>query len=84
MVLMATAGLTHGDLSPYNVLVHDGRPVLIDLPQVVDIVANPQGLSFLRRDVAVLTRWFAARGLDPEVADADRVVDLLVAQAGLG
>jgi RIO kinase 1 len=83
LVLMAADGLTHGDLSPYNVLVHDGQLILIDLPQVVDVVANPQGLAFLRRDVAVMTKWFAAHGLQPEVADTERVVELLVAEAGL-
>jgi RIO kinase 1 len=83
LVAMAADGLTHGDLSPYNVLVHDGQLVLIDLPQVVDVVANPQGLAFLRRDVAVMTKWFAAHGLPPEVADTERVVDLLLGEAGL-
>lgn len=83
LVTMAADGLTHGDLSPYNVLVRDGQLVLIDLPQVVDVVANPQGLAFLRRDVAVMTKWFAAHGLPPEVADTERVVDLLLAEAGL-
>jgi RIO kinase 1 len=83
LVLMASDGLTHGDLSPYNVLVTESRLVLIDLPQVVDLVVNPQGLTFLRRDVAIITKWFAARGLPPEVADLDRVMDLLVAEAGL-
>ena len=83
LVLMAADGLTHGDLSPYNVLVHDGQLVLIDLPQVVDVVANPQGLMFLRRDLAVMTKWFAAHGLPPEMADTERLLDLLVAEAGL-
>jgi RIO kinase 1 len=41
--LLARCGLAHGDLSPYNILVQDGRLVLIDLPQVVDVVANPRG-----------------------------------------
>ena len=40
---LARHGLTHGDLSAYNVLVHDGRLVLIDLPQVVDVVGEPAG-----------------------------------------
>ena len=83
LVQLSAEGLAHGDLSPYNVLVHDGRLVLIDLPQVVDLVANPSGLTFLRRDVTVMTMWFAARGLAPEVADAERLVDLLVDEAGL-
>lgn len=52
-------------------------------PQVVDVVANPQGPAFLARDVATVTGWFAARGLPPEVADAAALEDLLRAEAGL-
>lgn len=81
---LALAGLAHGDLSPYNVLVHRGRLVLIDLPQVVDVVANPQGPAFLARDVAVMTRWFAARGLPASLLDADRLTADLLADAGAG
>ena len=47
MYTMAHLGFTHGDLSAYNLLVHDGRLVVIDLPQIVDVVANPQGRQFL-------------------------------------
>ncbi|MBP2370052.1 serine protein kinase RIO [Pseudonocardia parietis] len=68
--LLADLGHTHGDLSAYNVLVHGGRPVLIDLPQVVDVVANPQGPGFLERDVRRIGDWFTARGLDPAAPDA--------------
>jgi RIO kinase 1 len=63
MRLLARAGLAHGDLSPYNLLVHDGRLVLIDLPQVVDLIANPQGQDFLLRDCRNVCTWFARRGL---------------------
>jgi RIO kinase 1 len=80
---LARAGLTHGDLSAYNVLVHDGQPWLIDLPQVVDLAANPAGPEFLARDVRNITGWFTARGLPPEVADADAVTALLLDEAGL-
>jgi RIO kinase 1 len=71
---LARHGLTHGDLSAFNLLVDspDGvssRLVVIDLPQVVDVVGNPQGPAFLARDVARVADWFAARGL-PSVADA--------------
>ena len=61
---LADAGYTHGDLSPYNVLVHHGRVVLIDLPQAVDLVGNPQGFEFLRRDCDNICPWFQARGVD--------------------
>jgi RIO kinase 1 len=63
MRLLARAGLAHGDLSPYNLLVRDGRVVMIDLPQVVDLVANPQGPEFLHRDCENVCGWFARRGL---------------------
>jgi RIO kinase 1 len=63
LTVMARAGYTHGDLSPYNILVHHGRVVIIDLPQIVDLVANPQGRRFLERDVHNVVTWFTARGL---------------------
>lgn len=69
LVLLADQGLAHGDLSPYNVLVHDGRLVLIDLPQAVDLVGNPQGFEFLRRDCENICTWFAARGVDADPAE---------------
>ncbi len=81
--VLACSGLAHGDLSPYNVLVHRGELVLIDLPQVVDVVANPQGPAFLARDVATMARWFAARGLDLDEADAQALTARLLTDAGL-
>ena len=66
---MARAGLAHGDLSAYNLLVHDGRLVVIDLPQIVDVVANPRGREFLDRDARNVATWFASHGV-PE-ADGD-------------
>jgi RIO kinase 1 len=68
MRLLARVGYAHGDLSAFNMLVQGGRLVLIDLPQVVDVVANPQGADYLQRDCANVCHWFAARGLDaPEL-----------------
>ena len=64
LVQMCDLGYAHGDLSPYNVLVHEGRIVLIDVPQAVDVVANPQGFTYLRRDCDNICSWFSARGLD--------------------
>ena len=63
LVVLAAAGLAHGDLSAYNLLVHRGRLIMIDLPQVVDVIANPRGAEFLDRDAANVARWFSARGL---------------------
>ncbi len=61
---LAALGLAHGDLSAYNVLAQSSRVVLIDLPQAVDIVGNPQGMDFLLRDATNVCRWFQSRGLD--------------------
>ncbi|AGL15719.1 serine protein kinase RIO [Actinoplanes sp. N902-109] len=78
--VFARAQIAHGDLSPYNTLVHDGRLVIIDLPQVVDLIANPQGGDFLARDVRNVASWFTARGL---AVDVDTVIEDLRYQAGL-
>lgn len=64
MAAMAVAGIAHGDLSPYNVLAAGERLVIIDLPQVVDLVANPTGADFLMRDCRNMCDWFRSRGLD--------------------
>lgn len=51
VVRMLCAGLVHGDLSEFNVLVDDQGPVIIDLPQAVDAVANNHADWMLERDV---------------------------------
>jgi RIO kinase 1 len=63
VVTLARHGLAHGDLSAYNLLVHGDRLVMIDLPQVVDVIANPQGARYLERDADNVAAWFTARGL---------------------
>lgn len=73
----ARAGLAHGDLSAYNLLVHDGRVVVIDLPQIVDLAVNPAGADFLYRDVVNVCTWFARRGCD---VDAEAVFAEVLAQ----
>jgi len=68
MRIFAAAGFAHGDLSAYNLLVHDGRVRVIDLPQIVDIIANPRGLDLLHRDCVNICDWFTRRRVerDPE------------------
>ncbi len=78
---LARHGLAHGDLSAYNLLVHRGRLVMIDLPQVVDVIAHPNGQSFLTRDARNAATWFAARGLP--AADPDKLARLLHEEARL-
>jgi RIO kinase 1 len=83
LVVLAREGLTHGDLSPYNLLVHEGRLVLIDLPQVIDVVANPQGRDFLARDVRVVCAWFVGRGLPLARGDTGALTEMLLGEAGV-
>ena len=78
--VLARTQIAHGDLSPYNTLVHEGRLVLIDMPQIVDLIANPQGAEFLARDVRNVASWFTARGL---TVDADGLIERLSYEAGL-
>jgi RIO kinase 1 len=67
--LLARHGWAHGDLSAYNILAVEDSVVVIDLPQVVDLVANPQGMDFLQRDCHNVCAWFTSRGLDVDESD---------------
>jgi RIO kinase 1 len=58
VVRMLCAGLIHGDLSEYNVLVDAQGPVIIDLPQAVDAAGNNNAARMLERDVDNLTVYF--------------------------
>ncbi|WP_217184934.1 serine protein kinase RIO [Streptomyces sp. AC495_CC817] len=69
MRVFAAAGFAHGDLSAYNLLVHDERVRVIDLPQIVDIIANPQGLDLLHRDCVNVCDWFARRRVECDAED---------------
>jgi RIO kinase 1 len=63
MCELALRGWAHGDLSPFNVLLYGDRLVIIDWPQIVDIIGNPRGPEFLQRDCHNICAWFAGRGL---------------------
>lgn len=58
VVRMLCAGIIHGDLSEFNVLVDDYGPVIIDLPQAVDAAANNSAEAMLYRDVDNMTRYY--------------------------
>jgi RIO kinase 1 len=83
MVTLARLGLAHGDMSAYNLLVHRGRLVMIDLPQVIDVIANPGGPGFLDRDASNVGRWFTARGLAGATPGPEDLAALLREEAGL-
>lgn len=58
VVRMLCAGIVHGDLSEFNILMGTDGPVIIDLPQAVDAAGNNHAQSMLERDVANLSSYF--------------------------
>lgn len=88
--------LVHADLSEYNMMVHAGQLVVIDVSQSVEH-DHPHSLDFLRKDVANVTRFFRERGVevlsmrqlfevivDPLVATDAQVEELLGSQRTAG
>lgn len=69
VVRMLCAGLVHGDLSEYNILLSADGPVIIDLPQAVDAAGNNNAVRMLERDVENLANYFGA--FAPELLDTD-------------
>jgi RIO kinase 1 len=69
IVLMLCAGIVHGDLSEYNVLVGADGLVIIDLPQAIDAAVNNNAGRMLERDVGNMTAYFGRYA--PELLDSD-------------
>ncbi|WP_413530513.1 PA4780 family RIO1-like protein kinase [Rahnella inusitata] len=59
IVRMLCAGIVHGDLSEFNVLMDAEGPVIIDLPQAVDAAANNHAESMFERDVNNMTEYYS-------------------------
>ena len=76
--ILVRNGIVHGDLSAYNLLAAGERLVIIDLPQIVDLVGNANGTEFLMRDCTNVCGWFRSRGL---VVDEHELFADLLAQA---
>ena len=69
VVRMLAAGVVHGDLSEFNILLGAEGPVIIDLPQAVDAAGNNHAPRMLVRDVDNLRRFFGR--FDPALLDTD-------------
>ena len=64
----------HGDLSAYNVICHEQRPIIIDFPQAIDPRLNRSGAVLLARDVDRICRWGRKHGVD---RSAERIASRL-------
>jgi RIO kinase 1 len=69
VVRMLCAGVVHGDLSEFNILVAADGPVIIDLPQAIDAAGNNHAKRMLLRDVDNLRNFFG--GFAPELLQTD-------------
>lgn len=69
VVRMLCAGVVHGDLSEFNILLAADGPVIIDLPQAVDAAGNNHAERMLLRDVANLSGFFGR--FAPELLTTD-------------
>ena len=74
IVKMLCAGIVHGDLSQYNVLVGSQGPVIIDLPQAVNAANNHQARHMIKRDIDNLTAYFSR--FAPELAQSDYAAEI--------
>lgn len=74
IVKMLCAGIVHGDLSQYNVLIGSQGPVIIDLPQAVNAADNHQARHMIKRDIDNLTAYFSR--FAPELAQSDYAAEI--------
>lgn len=68
------AGRVHGDYSTFNILWHNGKAVVIDFPQVMELKHNPNAASFLERDVHSLCKSFTKQGIHADEGKVFREV----------
>ena len=71
---MLCAGVVHGDLSEYNVLLGGDGPVIIDLPQAVNAAGNNSASALLERDVENLTTYFGRFAPELRATDYGREI----------
>jgi RIO kinase 1 len=83
VVRMLCAGLIHGDLSEFNILVDAQGPVIIDLPQAVNAAANNSARMILERDVANITAYLGRFANELLTTDYGQEIWMLYQQGNL-
>ncbi|MCK5345760.1 MAG: serine protein kinase RIO, partial [Candidatus Heimdallarchaeota archaeon] len=76
-ILYQKAGLVHGDLSPYNIIMKDVTPYLIDMSQSV-LISHPNAQEFLKRDLSNLLTFF--NKLNFPIPDLESVYEVIVSE----
>jgi len=76
-ILYQKAGLVHGDLSPYNIIMKDTTPYVIDMSQSV-LVSHPNAQAFLKRDLSNILTFF--NKLNFPVPDLESVYEVIVSE----
>lgn len=72
LLRLTRMALVHGDFSTYNLLWHDAKVWLIDVPQTVEATASPQAADLLRRDLFSLATSFRRLGVEPDLPLLER------------
>ena len=83
VVRMLNAGVVHGDLSEFNILLGADGPVIIDLPQAVDAAGNNHAPRMLVRDVDNLRRFFGRFAPELLATDYGKEIWALYESGGL-
>jgi RIO kinase 1 len=83
VVRMLSAGVVHGDLSEFNILLGADGPVIIDLPQAVDAAGNNHAPRMLVRDVDNLRRFFGRFAPELLATDYGKEIWALYESGGL-
>jgi len=83
VVRMLCAGIVHGDLSEYNILLGAAGPVIIDLPQAVNAAGNNHARAMLERDVGNLTNFFGRSAPELLTTEYGREIWALYEQGAL-
>ena len=67
--MMLAMDIVHGDLSAYNILVYQDEPVIIDVPQAMEMSIAPNAFAMMVRDLGNLEKFFEKKGVSISLMD---------------